>query len=96
MENGEYVFKQSEETIYSRLRKLNFSNMESRVIKKLVEIKTDKKIAAMMKLSPATIGTHVSNIMRKAGVHSRGELITWLFSIGLDSDQFNPGNTRTE
>lgn len=41
---------------------------------------SDKDIADALYVSPATAGTHVKNVMRKAGCHSRRELI--LLAIG--------------
>lgn len=50
---------------------------------------SDKEIAETLYISPATAGTHVKNIMRKAGVSSRRDLV-----LLAAADEQHPGTAR--
>ena len=49
---------------------------------------SDKQIAEVLYISPATAGTHVRNIMRKASVTSRRDLV--LLTMTADPERKNP------
>ena len=49
----------------------------------------DREIAAALYIAPATVGTHVHNILKKAGLHNRNEL---LLIGGLESIQEKQGS----
>jgi DNA-binding NarL/FixJ family response regulator len=47
---------------------------EREIVQLLAEGQTNKEVAAALGLSAKTVATHRSNIMRKLGLHSVGEL----------------------
>ena len=49
----------------------------------LAEGKTEKQIAAALVLSPKTVATHIQNLLRKLGVHSRAEAVAAAYRDGL-------------
>lgn len=56
---------------------------EADVARRLVERRTDREIAAELHLSPRTVTTHVSAILRKLGVGSRRDVAGALAAHGL-------------
>lgn len=52
-----------------------FSTREKEIATLIIEGKSDKEIAAKLNISPQTVATHNKKIFKKAGVHSRVELI---------------------
>jgi DNA-binding CsgD family transcriptional regulator len=57
------------------LEELGLTGREMDVLRAIHEgYLSDQELAAMLFISPATAGTHVRNILRKTGVHSRREL----------------------
>ena len=64
----------------------NYSNLtprEKEILKLIAEGHSNRDIASMLFLSPATIQTHRSNIMLKLQVHSRSELTKYAISRGI-------------
>jgi LuxR family maltose regulon positive regulatory protein len=57
------------------LRRFGLSRQEARVLDVLVEDLTNKEIAVRLSLSTATVSTHLKNVFRKLGVHSREEAV---------------------
>jgi DNA-binding CsgD family transcriptional regulator len=53
---------------------------ERRVLEHVVTGKTNKEIAIALGCSPRTVDFHVSNILRKYGVDSRGRLMALVLS----------------
>jgi tetratricopeptide (TPR) repeat protein/DNA-binding CsgD family transcriptional regulator len=74
------------EKIYSdHLTILNdpkFTLREIDVIACILHNRGEKKIAALLSISPRTIGTHVHNIMSKCRVHSRESIIDFIEKSG--------------
>lgn len=64
----------------------NYSNLtprEKEILRLIAEGHSNRDIASMLFLSPATIQTHRSNIMLKLQVHSRSELTKYAISRGI-------------
>ncbi len=64
----------------------NYSNLtprEKEILKLVAEGHSNRDIASLLYLSPATIQTHRSNIMSKLQVHSRSELTKYAISRGI-------------
>jgi len=59
------------------------SGREQQVFVLLAEDKNYKEIASRLTLSPKTVNVHRSNIMRKLGLRSQGELVTLARQLGL-------------
>lgn len=69
--------------------KLALTSRELNVIEVISSGKlSDREIADALYISPVTVGTHVQNILRKAGIHNRREL---LLVAGLETE---PGKER--
>jgi DNA-binding CsgD family transcriptional regulator len=52
---------------------LRLSRREREVLELIIEGHTDKEIADRLYISPRTVTTHVTHILNKLGVGSRGE-----------------------
>ena len=59
------------------------SAREREVLTLLAEGNTQKQIAAALVLSPKTIATHIQNVFRKLGVHSRAQAVAAAYRDGL-------------
>lgn len=53
----------------------NLTEKEILIATLIASSKTDKEIATVLNISPATVATHNKNIYKKIGIHSRNELI---------------------
>lgn len=53
----------------------NLTEKEASIAAMVAASMSDKEIAAILKISPATVATHNKNIYKKIGIHSRHELI---------------------
>jgi two-component system NarL family response regulator len=60
------------------------SPRESQILALIAMGKTSKEIAASLKISVATIGSHRRNICRKLGIHSTAALIQYAMAAGRD------------
>jgi two-component system, NarL family, response regulator NreC len=56
---------------------------ERELLQLLAEGKTTKEIAAYLQLSPYTVDTHRSNLMRKLNINSLAELILYAVRKGI-------------
>lgn len=56
---------------------------ERETLSLIAEGKTNDEIAAMMVISPHTVARHRENLMRKLGLHNRGELVKYAIRKGL-------------
>ncbi|NNF56158.1 MAG: helix-turn-helix transcriptional regulator [Acidimicrobiales bacterium] len=73
------------------IAKLGLTARELEVIAVIADGKlSDKEIAEALYISPATAGTHVRNIMRKASVTSRRDLV--LLTMAAEPDRPKRGN----
>jgi DNA-binding NarL/FixJ family response regulator len=59
------------------------SPREREILTLLAEGKTEKQIAAALVLSPKTVATHIQNLLRKLGLHSRAEAVAAAYRDGL-------------
>lgn len=55
---------------------------EKEVFLLLVENKTTKEIASLLKISEKTVRNHISNTMQKLGVKSRSQAVVELLKLG--------------
>jgi DNA-binding NarL/FixJ family response regulator len=58
---------------------------EREVLKLIVEGKSNKEIAIMLKLSANTVNVHRANIMQALGIHNTAELVVYAIRRGLVS-----------
>jgi two-component system response regulator NreC len=58
---------------------------EQEVLAVLAEGKSNEEIAEMLSISKHTVARHRENLMRKLGLHSRGELVKYAIRKGLIS-----------
>lgn len=56
---------------------MNLTKRETEVLKYLGTDCTVREIACVMNLSPKTVDTHKTNLMRKLGVHTRAEAMQY-------------------
>jgi two-component system, LuxR family, response regulator FixJ len=61
------------------------SPREREILTLLAEGKTQKQIAAVLTLSPKTVATHIQNLLRKLGVHSRAQAVVAAYRDGFVS-----------
>ena len=54
---------------------------EERVLKLVSQSKTNREIAASLRISPATVKRHLENILRKLGVRNRLEAAIYSLSM---------------
>jgi DNA-binding NarL/FixJ family response regulator len=59
------------------------SPREREILTLLAEGNTQTQIAADLVLSPRTVATHIQNLLRKLGVHSRAEAVVAAYREGL-------------
>lgn len=59
------------------IRKFNFSQRETEILRYITSGKSNEQIAQVLFLSENTVATHRRNIMKKAGVNKTTELIIW-------------------
>jgi DNA-binding NarL/FixJ family response regulator len=61
----------------------DLSPREREILLLLAEGKTEAEIAAALVLSPKTVATHIQNMLRKLGVHSRTQAVVAAYREGL-------------
>jgi DNA-binding NarL/FixJ family response regulator len=61
----------------------NLSNREQDVLNHIVEGRSSKEIARLLKLSARTVETHRQTIKRKLGIDSSAGLVKWAIKNGL-------------
>jgi DNA-binding NarL/FixJ family response regulator len=66
----------------SRLARLRITAAEERVLRWIARGKTNKEIAAVLGISPATVKRHVEKILPKLGLRNRVEVA--IFGLALD------------
>jgi DNA-binding NarL/FixJ family response regulator len=59
------------------------SQREREILTLLAEGMTEKQIAAALVLSPKTVATHIQNLLKKLGVHSRAQAVGAAYRDGL-------------
>ena len=57
----------------SRIRAEDITAAEERVLRLVSQSKTNREIASVLKISPATVKRHVENILRKLSLRNRVE-----------------------
>lgn len=65
---------------------MRITKREQDVFELLMKGKTNKQIAAQLKISDFTVRDHVSSLLRKANVASRMELIAWHHCVMNDDN----------
>jgi DNA-binding NarL/FixJ family response regulator len=61
----------------------DLSRREREILLLLAEGKTEPEIAAALVLSRKTVATHIQNMLRKLGVHSRTQAVAAAYREGL-------------
>jgi DNA-binding NarL/FixJ family response regulator len=61
----------------------DLSRREREILLLLAEGKAEMEIAATLVLSPKTVATHIQNMLRKLGVHSRTQAVAAAYREGL-------------
>jgi DNA-binding NarL/FixJ family response regulator len=61
----------------------DLSRREREILLLLAEGRTELEIAAVLVLSPKTVATHIQNVLRKLGVHSRTQAVAAAYRDGL-------------
>jgi DNA-binding NarL/FixJ family response regulator len=61
------------------------TNREREVLELLAGGQRQKQIALELSISPKTVDTHVQNLLRKFGVHSRAELVARAYALRVVS-----------
>jgi DNA-binding NarL/FixJ family response regulator len=61
----------------------DLSRREREILLLLAEGKAETEIAAALVLSPKTVATHIQNVLRKMGVHSRTQAVAAAYREGL-------------
>jgi DNA-binding NarL/FixJ family response regulator len=56
---------------------------EQEVLSLLAEGRRQKQVGLELSISSKTVGTHIQNLIRKFGVHSRAELVARAYLIGV-------------
>jgi DNA-binding NarL/FixJ family response regulator len=56
---------------------------EREVVQLIAEGRSNAEIAAGLVLGKRTVETHISSILRKLGVTSRAQIVTWAVARGL-------------
>lgn len=62
------------------------SRAEVRVLQLIIEEFSNKQIAAALSISLNTVNTHVQNLFRKLGVHSRAEAVRAARAVGIGGE----------
>jgi DNA-binding CsgD family transcriptional regulator/tetratricopeptide (TPR) repeat protein len=70
---------------------LGLTARELEVLKLLAAGRTNRQIGAQLFISPRTVGVHVSHILAKLGLASRGEAAAAAHALGLTSPAAPPG-----
>jgi len=53
------------------------SPAEQRVLALLLEGRSNRAIAAQLRLSPRTVESHIATMFEKTGCHNRSQLLLW-------------------
>jgi DNA-binding NarL/FixJ family response regulator len=73
----------SDEKVYFFLKELGFSHREIDVVKALLDVGADKKIAEKLNIAASTVHSHKISIYNKTNTHDRADLILFLYNKGL-------------
>lgn len=60
-----------------------FSSRETEIIQLLIEGSNSRRIGEKLFISHETVRTHRKNILKKAGLHSTAQLLTYALTHGL-------------
>jgi DNA-binding CsgD family transcriptional regulator len=74
--------EQKEPELTAWIRSAELSQAQEQVFRLLVRGLSEKRVAAQLRLSRHTVHTHVKNIYRALGVHSRAELMARFWTEG--------------
>ena len=66
----------------SRIRAEDITAAEERVLRLVSQSKTNREIASVLKISPATVKRHVENILRKLRLRNRVEAAIYGLTLG--------------
>ena len=66
----------------SRIRAEDITAAEERVLRLVSQSKTNREIASVLKISPATVKRHVENILRKLSLRNRAEAAIYGLTLG--------------
>lgn len=76
------TFHTPKENLYDNhlkiINQISFTFREIDIITCLLHNRGEKKIAALLSISPRTVGAHTHNIMRKCGINSRDGIIDFI------------------
>jgi DNA-binding CsgD family transcriptional regulator len=61
----------------------SLTRREQEVLELLAEGYRQKEVSVHLSISQKTVGTHIQNLIRKFGVHSRAELVAHAYLIGV-------------
>jgi DNA-binding NarL/FixJ family response regulator len=61
----------------------SLTRREQEVLGLLAEGYRQKEVSVQLSISQKTVGTHIQNLIRKFGVHSRAELVAHAYLIGV-------------
>lgn len=73
-----------------RAADLGLTAREQEVLRRLAAGRTNRQMAEELFISPKTVSVHVSNILAKLGVSSRGEAAALAHRLGLFPAQDRP------
>ncbi len=71
------------------IQSLELSPRQADIVKHLLRGRSDKQIAAALKISVATVRTHLGRLFQKFGINDRVELILYIFAC-LRQDATKP------
>lgn len=70
------------ETYMTEIKGTKFTPREADILACVLHNRGEKKIAAILSVSPRTVGAHVYNIMNKLGVNSKDQIIDFIEKSG--------------
>lgn len=85
----DYSRRVSGKTVVDRFGTL--SAREREIFQLIAEARTNREVAELLEISPATVETHRARILQKLDIHNTAELVLYAVRRGIISGTSNPG-----
>jgi DNA-binding CsgD family transcriptional regulator len=62
---------------------MKLTNREYSIVRLIAGGRTNLQIAKELRISRHTVAQHIAQMLRRIDVHSRSELVAWVYSVGI-------------
>ena len=74
-------------TVLHQVTRFGFTRTEERVALELLRGKSNPEIAQSLGMTERTVKNHLTNLLKKAHVHNRVQLVLALLDVNIDADE---------